>query len=675
MDLLLKKDQLILIVDDAPKNIHVIGTILRKEGYRVSIATSGEQALKIVGKNRPHLILMDIIMPGMDGFETCRRMKSDATTTDIPVIFLSALSDTVDKVKGFKLGAVDFVSKPIEPDELLARIDNHLTVQILQRKLESVNLTLEKKMFHRTEELAAKNAELKESEERYRLLVETMNEGIIVLGVDKKITYANSRYSEMLGYEAGEMSGRYVTQFLNEENLPIMNDQLEKRREGQHDIYELEWRKKDGGGVPTMMSPMPIFDNDGNFQGSFAVITDITKRRRAEARLRRFRNLLSSIINSMPSMLVGIDVEGRVSIWNREAEKASGVSADDARGRPLADVYPPLAGEMEKVRKTILKRQSLKEAKVSRLVEGEMKYSDITVYPLTETGAEGAVIRIDDVTERVRMEEVMIQSEKMMSLGGLAAGMAHEINNPLSGILQAAQNALRHTDPDQKKNVRTARACGTDMETICLYLEKRRIFSFLEEIRTLGLRTSQIVSNMLQFSRPGDSQMAPASLPALMERAVELASIDYDLKKQYDFRHIEIVRDVDSDLPEVACVRTEITQVLLNLFRNAAEAMSERENRTEEPRIVLRANRKGDRVRIEVEDNGSGMDETVRKRIFEPFFTTKAVGAGIGLGLSVSYFIITNNHHGTMRVEAIKGRGTTFIIEIPVEEGSASTTR
>jgi len=221
--------------------------------------------------------------------------------------------------------------------------------------------------------------------------------------------------------------------------------------------------------------------------------------------------------------------------------------------------------------------------------------------------------------------------------------------------------------------VRTARECGTDMETICLYLEKRWVFSFLEEIRTLGLRTSRIISNMLRFSRPGDSQMVTARLPALMERAVELASIDYDLKKQYDFRHIEIVRDVDPDLPEVPCVKTEGTQVFLNLLRNAAEAMSGREDRTEDPRIILSAHRKGSKVRIKVEDNGSGMDETVRKRVFEPFFTAKDVGAGIGLGLSVSYFIITNNHHGTMRVEAIKGRGTRFIIEMPVKENLVST--
>jgi PAS domain S-box-containing protein len=667
MDTLRNKGQLILIVDDAPNNIKVIGTILRKKGFQVSIAQSGRQALDIIAQNHPDLILLDIIMRGMDGFEICRRLKNDSATRDIPVIFLSALSDTVDKVKGLNIGAVDYVTKPIEPEELLARIHTHLTIQSLRRELEDVNVTLEEKVLLRTQELAQKNEALRESEERYRLLVETMNEGLSVLDSNDRLTYANPKYIEMLGYSANEIIGHYAADFLDEANRTVFEEQLSRRREGEHEVYEIEWTKKDGSKIATLMSPQPIFDNFGNYQGSFAVITDFTERKRAEEGLQRLRNLLSSIINSMPSVLVGVDLEGKVTRWNKEAEKATGLSADEAQGHSLVDVFPRFAGEMKKVRQVIKDRKPLKDVKVTTRVNGEARFADITVYPLMGIGVEGAVIRIDDVTERVRIEEIIIQTEKMMSVGGLAAGMAHEINNPLSAMLQSAQNVLRRTSCELEQNVQTARECGTDVEAICLYLEKRGIFRFLESIRASGVRASRIVANMLQFSRPSESKMVTVSLPALMDRTVELASSDYNLKKQYDFRHLEIVREYDPVLPEVLCMETEISQVLLNLLKNAAEALDRQRERTDDPRIILRARRDGAMVRIEVEDNGPGMAEMVRKRVFEPFFTTKEVGSGTGLGLSVSYFIITNNHHGTMRVESVEGQGTKFIIELPIK--------
>jgi PAS domain S-box-containing protein len=667
MDTLQKNGQLILIVDDAPNNIKVIGTILRKKDFQVSIAQSGRQALDIIAQNRPDLILLDIIMRGMDGFEICRRLKNDSATKDIPVIFLSALSDTVDKVKGLNIGAVDYVTKPIEPEELLARINTHLTIQSLRRELEDINVTLEEKVLLRTQELVKKNEALRESEERYRLLVETMNEGISVLDGNDRLTYANPKYIEMLGYSPDEIIGHYAADFLNEANRTVFEEQLSRRREGEHEVYEIEWTKKNGSKIATIMSPQPIFDNFGNYQGSFAVITDITERRRAEEELQRLRNLLSSIINSMPSVLVGVDLGGKVTRWNKEAEKATGLSADEAQGRSLADVFPRLAGEMKKVRQVIKDRKPLKDARVPTRVNGEARFSDITLYPLMGIGVEGAVIRIDDVTERVRIEEIIIQTEKMMSVGGLAAGMAHEINNPLSAMLQSAQNVLRRTSCELEQNAQTARECGTDVETICMYLEKREIFRFLENIRASGVRASRIVANMLQFSRPSESEMVTVSLPALIDRTVELASSDYNLKKQYDFRHLEIVREYDPVLPEVLCKETEISQVLLNLLKNAAEALDRQRERADDPRIILRARRDGAMVRLEVEDNGPGMAEMVRKRIFEPFFTTKKVGSGTGLGLSVSYFIITNNHHGTMRVESVEGKGTKFIIELPIE--------
>ena len=173
---------------------------------------------------------------------------------------------------------------------------------------------------------------------------------------------------------------------------------------------------------------------------------------------------------------------------------------------------------------------------------------------------------------------------------------------------------------------------------------------------------------MLNFSRRSDSRIVPTRMTELLEKTVALAAHDYDLRKKYDFREIRIVREFADDLPEVACMPTEIEQVMLNLLRNASQAFRAMDQLPTAPQIVLRLQREGRIVRIEVEDIGPGMDEDTRKRVFEPFFTTKAVGVGTGLGLSVSYFIITSHHRGSMSVETAPGRGACFILRLPIED-------
>jgi len=273
---------------------------------------------------------------------------------------------------------------------------------------------------------------------------------------------------------------------------------------------------------------------------------------------------------------------------------------------------------------------------------------------------------VDDVTERVRLEELMIQSEKMMSVGGLAAGMAHEINNPLGTILQAAQNIVRRVAPDFPANVEAAAASGTTVEKIRKYLEAREILTFLEDIRASGQRAAEIVANMLSFSRKPEEGGSSTDLCSLLDRTLALAASDYDLKRQHDFRRISIVREYAADVPPVLCQASKIQQVLLNLLRNGAEAMRETAA-IRPPCFTLRVHREGaDWVRIEISDNGTGMDEVTRCRVFEPFFTTKDPGVGTGLGLSVSYFIVTEDHGGTLTVESTPGAGATFVLRLPL---------
>jgi len=275
---------------------------------------------------------------------------------------------------------------------------------------------------------------------------------------------------------------------------------------------------------------------------------------------------------------------------------------------------------------------------------------------------------INDITERTRMQELMVQTEKMMSVGGLAAGMAHEINNPLSGILQGVQVLMRRLTEESRTNAEAARAVGCSFPAVTAFMESRGVISGLENIRESSMRVAHVVRSMLEFSRRSESSNAPTDLNDLVDSTVELCATDYDLNSRYDFRNIRLEREYDPGLPKVPCSRTQIQQVVLNLLGNAAYAL----RGSPEPRIVLRTLRDGDAVRFEVQDNGSGMDEATRRRIFEPFFTTKPVGKGTGLGLSVSYFIISNNHNGSIEVESSPREGARFIVRLPLDRGESA---
>ncbi|MDY7028695.1 MAG: ATP-binding protein, partial [Spirochaetota bacterium] len=299
---------------------------------------------------------------------------------------------------------------------------------------------------------------------------------------------------------------------------------------------------------------------------------------------------------------------------------------------------------------------------------------DVTIYPLVANGVNGAVIRIDDVTDKTRLEEMMIQSEKMVSVGGLAAGMAHEINNPLAGIIQNAVVVKNRLTTDIEANRNAAEQAGTSLDAIHTFVSDRNIDEMLHNVIESGKRASRIVQNMLSFARKSSFQKSEVDLRELLDRTVELARSDYNLKKDYNFRNIRIEKEYQPGVPSVVCEITKVQQVLLNILRNGAEAMCDREFRERRgsdyiPQLTLRVLGIAERVQIEIKDNGPGIPADERSHIFEPFYTTKEVGKGTGLGLSVSYFIITEDHGGSMDVRSEEGKGSCFTISLPVSGG------
>ena len=403
---------------------------------------------------------------------------------------------------------------------------------------------------------------------------------------------------------------------------------------------------------------------------------EIARHEITEELLQETQDYLNGIINSMPSIMIGVTEAGIVTLWNHSAEENLGLKAKDILGLPLFAIFPDLPASLSMIQQAIETNtaQSLKN-----VCQGEgqsAQYNNVTVYPVMQDEFGGAVIRLDDVTLRVKLESLMIQNEKMLSLGELAAGMAHEINNPLSAILQGVQNIQRRTSSNLAANQKAAQSLDINLEKIEAYFKQRGIDRFLSMIQDAGERAAKIVTNMLEFSRTNSQQHSLVNFNELVGHTLALAKTTFDKSIGMGEERIELIQQLAPNLPEVLCSGAEIQQVILNLLRNAGQVLSTESTIASviESRVApcieleteLQQTETGEQAVLFIRDNGPGMSAEVCQHIFEPFYTTKATEEGTGLGLSVSYFIITEHHKGNITVESAVGRGTCFKIVLPI---------
>lgn len=396
---------------------------------------------------------------------------------------------------------------------------------------------------------------------------------------------------------------------------------------------------------------------------------EVEQRKQAAEALREARAFMRDVIDSMPSVMICVGSEGEVTHWNREAERFTGQSFEQAVGQPIREVFPDIDRVLPDLGGVIASPSLQHFAKRELESGGERRFVDIAVYPLLTASTTSSAIRIDDITERLKVEEMVFQGEKLLSVSGLAAGMAHEMNNPLGGIVQGVQNIRRRLSADLPKNAKVAEDVGLDFAVLERYLEERQINPIMNDIMEAGGRVSAIVKRLLRFAREtGRSEKAYTDVAVLLDEALELAMLDYDLKKVYAIRDIDIKRDFSPGVPTVQCVVPDIEQVLLNVLRNAAQWLRKREEGAEPACIALRTAIDGDFARIDIEDNGPGMDAETQQRAFEPFFTRHETGEGAGLGLAVSFFIVHDEHKGRMTIDAEPGRGTKVSLWLPLAQ-------
>ncbi|MBI5520798.1 MAG: PAS domain S-box protein [Desulfovibrio sp.] len=498
-------------------------------------------------------------------------------------------------------------------------------------------------------------------------LLDTIPYAVFYKGRDTRFVGCNRAYEQCFGIRREMFIGKRV---LDLDYLPMADRQAfqaedEAVIDGLTSVSrEVAIPFADGMTHQALYSVSGFRLSDGSSGGLIGIIVDMTERKMAEERF-------SLIFEMAPECIFFIRVSDMTLVDTNVAfESMTGFSREEVLGRSMADLG---LWNDPNDRAVFLKRLEddgdVKNFEfMLRRKDGEIRRVTNSSRLVNIAGESCYISILHDITETRRMQELLIQSEKMMSIGSLAAGIAHEINNPLGIVHQAVQNLIQRTNPEQRKNIETAQELGLDMGLLQQYIKARKLDVFLADIQTAAVRASGIIRSMLNFSRRSESRRSVCDLPRIIEQSLFLASSDYDLKKAFDFKRIEIVLDLETDLPACDCTETELEQVILNLLRNAAQAMAMAPAPDRRPRITIRLRLQDDVIRLEVEDNGPGMGPHIQRKIFEPFFTTKPPGIGTGLGLAVSYFIITKGHGGKMWVESAPGQGATFFIELPVDK-------
>ncbi|KAF0232449.1 MAG: sensor histidine [Desulfovibrionaceae bacterium] len=515
-------------------------------------------------------------------------------------------------------------------------------------------------------ELKCTEDSLRESEDRYRLLVENAGDAIYLADETGRLLDVNPEAERQTGYSRQELLAFNILD-LDMNHTPESLSSFVTSFQSQGNVFfETRHRRKDGSALPVELRAVRLDLSDRMLM--LGIARDITSRKKSEVELIRQKQLLRSLIESTPDAVYVKDMAGRYVLVNQEVARLLGKPVDQILGSSDSDLFPPEQAAAIRDNDQIVLAGNGPHTCEEQLTtqDGSRTYLS-TKGPLFDESDQktGIFGFARDVTERNRLTETMVQTEKMASVGGLAAGMAHEINNPLGGIMQSAQVLAMRLRPDAPANLAAAERAGCPMEALQAYFEDRQLTQLMEDIRESSKRAATIVSNMIEFSEVGSSAWLPIDLNVVAEKSIELCEQDYNLLERYDIRHIAIIREYSGQELNAPCSANQIQQVLFNLLRNAAQALIEAQ--TPEPIIILRTRKEDKYAVIEVEDNGPGMDEVTRKRIFEPFFTTKGPDKGTGLGLSVSYFIVVNRHYGTITVQAAPGGGTRFVIKLPLE--------
>jgi PAS domain S-box-containing protein len=481
--------------------------------------------------------------------------------------------------------------------------------------------------------------DLRLSEKRYRSILESIEEGYFELDLQGQFTVVNDALCQCLGYSHEEMIGRRLRDYINETFDNHLNGILTHIRLEHEPVKWLSWQTthRDGSRCHIGMSIYPMLESDGSIVGFRGVARDVSGLVKVEEALRESEEKFSKAFRASPDcMAITTLEEGKYIEINDAYTRVTGYTRDNIIGRKVIDIN---RWDEANARETIMKKlktkgRVLKEECRFRMKSGAIRTMLYSAETLKIGGVDCVLSVTTDITDRKRQEEQLLQTSKLASIGELASGVAHEVNNPLTSIIGYAQllSANRTVPPDVKAD--------------------------LDKIYKESQRAAKIVQNLLSFARQHKPDKSAHSINDLVKQTLELRAYEH---KTSD---ITVTLDLGENLPPVMADYHQIQQTILNIVINAEHAIAEVRCKGG---ITVSTSASLPFVRITISDNGCGIKPENMSRIFDPFFTTKDVNKGTGLGLSICHGIISE-HGGKLYAESVEGKGTSFYIELPVAE-------
>ncbi|MCP4700597.1 MAG: response regulator [Gammaproteobacteria bacterium] len=631
----------ILIVDDEPANLRLLSGLLRTAGFEVLVASEGKQVLQMGDHISADVILLDVRMPGMDGFELCQCLKQNETTRDIPVIFVSAATNAMDKVKGLELGAVDYITKPYSLNEVLARVNRQLGIHVLQKRLEEKNAQLEQEIAERKkmeETLKEKTIYLD------NILRSSTNMAIIATDIDLRIQYYNPAAEQTLGYKAEEVIGKTVMEIHIREN--VESSRLQKGLEnvcasGGHS-YIIKENKEDGRHfIESKVSG--IWDKEKKLAGFVLMAQDITERMQAEEALRESREQLYGILNNSSTVVFLKDLAGKYLFINKRYEELFHILNKDILGKTDHELFPKEFADIfiKNDQQAVKNSAVIKTEEIVPQQDGLHTYIS-TKFPLYS--AEGDIYAVcgmaTDITERKQMEEELKTAKQQAEAasrtkGEFLANMSHEIRTPLNALTGMAHLALKtELDPKQRHYLgRIDESAHTLLEVINDILDFSKIEAGKLELESVEFHLSEILDRVLTL-----------------------------LGMQMEEKGLKLRFDTGMDVPcRLTGDSLRLTQMLVNLTNNALKFTEQGEVSITTEMLEIQANQVV--LRFSVRDSGIGISLEKQVGLFDAFTqadgstTRKFGGSGLGLTICKRFAEMMG---GKIGVESEPGKGSTF---------------
>jgi len=632
----------ILIVDDELHERKLLEVMLKPEGFLVLTAASGKEALAILAQEpQPDLVLLDVMMPQMDGHQVADRIRGNLATKNIPIIMITVLDDRRTKMLGLNAGAEDLLTKPVDRVELCLRVRNLLRLKAYGAHFDQYSQTLEA-------EVASRTVDLRDERDRSQRFLDTAAAIMLALDTDGRVTLANRFACNVLGWTEAELLGRdWIDTCLPARLRAAGRMRLDSLLGGDLSVREnfiltragkerlIEWRN-------TLLR-----DDTGRVTGTLSSGTDITERAHAVEALQTAEERMRFALAATGVGIWDMDFGTGVNRWSETLESQYGLQPGTFGGTFEAFVAGVHPEDRPALLETIAKAKS--DGADFSLLHRAL-WPDGTVRWLNATGRihrgeDGRPVHgvgiSQDVTERRTMERQNQQAMKMEAVGRLASGVAHDFNNLLTVILGCAELIALDTAVTPHH--------GED----------------LDEIIKAAFRARGLTQQLLAFNRQQVLQAAPLDLNGLItDMAGMLGRL---IGKRIDVRLV-----LAPKLSMAFADRGQMEQVVMNLVVNARDAMPnggsvtiettdvELENASIDEESIM----KGQYVMVSVTDTGSGMTRETRNRLFEPFYTTKEPGKGTGLGLSTTYGIVKQTK-GYIWVHSEPGEGTTFKVYLP----------